>query len=123
MTKPRSSSDRILLGVLGRLSRRCAVLKDWNAALRGLGIDGSMDAYPCTVSSLPERLSEMMHFDRRGYIVAPDLQRAIIRYLDRLDASASDAGAVDTVFNDGGVLIGFFAEDDTAHRKRIWMFA
>jgi shikimate 5-dehydrogenase len=96
------------------------VLKQWNATLRGLRIDGSMDAYPCTQETLPERLSEMVYFDRRGYCIPPSLQSAIAPLMDRLDASAMSSQRVDTVYNDSGILIGFFTSGDDCRRREIW---
>lgn len=81
------------------------ILKEWNAAFRKKGMDASMDVYPTTEKNLPERLSEMFHFDRRGYIVSKDLSKAIIPLLDHVEPDARKRG-VAFVRNEGGLLCG-----------------
>jgi len=105
MTKPRTSPHRELYGFIGQAGEARPVLKDWNARFRAEGKDASMDFYPTTVKNLPERLSEMFHFDRRAYIVGKDLSNAIIPLLDDVESAARRRG-VWTVLNDHGVLRG-----------------
>ncbi len=120
MTKPRISSDRILLGVLGSSADSSAILREWNSYLRAAGIDGSMDRYPCSEKTIPERLSEMVHFDRLGYIVVPSLQSAMLQEMDDLDSSATESQKVDTILNDNGVLTGYFTNGESALRRELW---
>ncbi|MBM3230743.1 hypothetical protein FJZ28_00265 [Candidatus Peregrinibacteria bacterium] len=123
MTRSRSNPDKLLFGILGSVPEASDVLASWNAYFRTHSIDASIDRYPCTEATIPERLSEMFHFDRRGYIVGLPLQKAIIRYLDRLDSSATEEGSVDTVLNDHGCLLGYFCNAHAAARRRIWLNA
>lgn len=120
MTKSRISTTRVLLGVLGASSQSSKILREWNRMLRAEKIDGSMDRYPCTAATLPERLSEMLHFDRRGYIISPALQEPIVPLMDILDTSAKKRGEVDTVVNDGGVLTGHWTGDTDERRRELW---
>jgi shikimate 5-dehydrogenase len=120
MTKPRVSTERILLGVLGSSADSSAILREWNSYLRSAGIDGSMDRYPCSEKTIPERMSEMVHFDRRGYIVAPALQTAMLSAMDTLDSSAIQSHKVDTIINDNGVLTGFWMNGDSSSRRELW---
>jgi len=99
------SPHRELYGIIGHVPGASAILKEWNAAFREKGVDASMDLYPTTAQNLPERLSEMFHFDRRGYLVGEDLAEAIIPLLDRVEPQARGRG-VKFVWNDGGVLVG-----------------
>ncbi len=110
----------MLLGVLGASSQSSKILREWNRMLREESIDGSMDRYPCTALTLPERLSEMLHFDRRGYIIIPALHQPILPLMDILDASAQKRGAVDTVVNDGGVLKGYWTDNNNDQRISVW---
>ncbi|MFH0851637.1 MAG: hypothetical protein V1876_02710 [Candidatus Peregrinibacteria bacterium] len=105
MTKPRTSPHRELYGIIGRMPDASRILKEWNAAFREQGIDASMDFYPTTAENLLERLSEMFHFDRRGYIVGKDLSKAVIPLLDTVEPAARRRG-VEFVRNDGGILNG-----------------
>ncbi len=90
------------------------MLKTWNAWFREQGMDAAMSKYPATEATLPERLSEMFHFDRRAYIVAPDLGRAVLPLLDRLDPAAKHTDSVRYITNTGGVLTGFASVPDCA---------
>ncbi|MDP7477205.1 MAG: hypothetical protein QF442_02030 [Candidatus Peribacteraceae bacterium] len=90
----------------------------WNSRFEEEGIDAFLDHYPTKEEELPERLSEMFHHDRRGYIVGKALQQAIIPLLDSIDSSAGE-GSVDTVVNDGGVLIGYVCNDNIK-RWNLW---
>lgn len=105
VTKPRLSPHRELYGFIGAAAEARPVLKIWNARFRKEGRDASMDFYPTTAKNLPERLSEMFHFDRRAYIVGKDLQKAIIPLLDRVDSAARRRGVM-AVINNGGNLKG-----------------
>ncbi|HBH20083.1 MAG TPA: hypothetical protein DDX11_03885 [Candidatus Peribacter riflensis] len=115
MTKPRPSPHRELYGIIGHVPDASRILKQWNAAFRERGIDASLDVYPTTEKNLPERLSEMFHFDRRGYLVGNDLSKVIIPLLDRVEpaarrrpssAKASEGEGVAFVWNEGGILKG-----------------
>lgn len=105
MTKPRTSPNRELYGIIGHVPDASKILKEWNAHFREQEMDASMDVYPTTENNLPERLSEMFHFDRRGYIVGKDLQKKIIPLLDHAEPEARRRG-VTFVVNKGGVLFG-----------------
>jgi len=105
MSKPRNNPHRELYGMIGHVPDASRILKEWNARFRAQGMDASMDVYPTTEKNLPERLSEMFHFDRRGYIVSKDLSKAIIPLLDHVEAAARRKG-VTFVANKGGVLFG-----------------
>ena len=118
MTKPRISPTRELFGIIGKISDRSSTLKTWNAHFKKQGRDAFMDYYPTTIDTLPERLSEMFHFDRRGYIVSSDLSDALIPLLDDCDGEK-----VDTVINHNGILHGVFVgcdNTDVAARLSLW---
>jgi shikimate 5-dehydrogenase len=120
MTKPRTSTQRVLLGVLGKSADASGLLREWNAYLRSAGIDGSMDRYACNEKTIPERLSEMVHFDRRGYIVASTLQSAVLHAMDCLDSSAMQSQKIDVICNDSGVLTGYWTNGESARQREIW---
>lgn len=121
MTKPRTNPDRQLFGVIGTVDDVSALRKQWNTFFEAQGMDAFMDYYPTPEAELPERLSEMFHFDRRGYIVGKPLQKAIIPLLDQLDESAREEGSVDTVANIGGVLTGYFLSCNFEQQKEVWL--
>jgi len=119
MTKPRTSVDREIFGILGSIPNRSDVQRKWNEYFAERRMDAFMDHYPTTEKLLPERLSEMFHFDRRGYIVGDSLSTAVIPLLDGLDGSSRQSKKVNTVLNDGGVLIGFWTEGDDPVESRL----
>lgn len=103
MTCPRISPARELYGIIGTLPNASQLQAQWNRFFASHGMDAFMDKYPTTKAHIPERLSEMFHFDRRLYLVGADLQEVIVPFLD-----ASEKKKVDTVLNRGGVLHGKF---------------
>ena len=102
MTKPRISPERELMGLLGSVPQASRLQKAWNAFLREQGRDAFVDKYSCTTEVIPERLSEMYHFDRRWYIVAPALQHSISTHLDVVHDVP-----VTCILNKEGVLHGY----------------
>jgi len=117
MSKPRNNPHRELYGIIGHVPGTSAILKEWNAAFRTRGVDVSIDVYPTTEQNLPERLSEMFHFDRRGYIVGKDLSKAIIPLLDRVEPAARRRG-VTYIENRQGMLVGRHRKKDPEGQKR-----
>lgn len=116
MTKPRTNPNRELFGIIGKLDDISTEKKWWNKRFAERGMDAFMDSYPTKEKELPERLSEMFHFDRRAYIVGKPLQEAIIPLLDRVDGSVTGEGRVDFVTNTGGVMTGYFLEN----QEKMW---
>lgn len=111
--------DRQLFGLLGSFPDTSEQKQYWNAYFESKGLDAFLDHYPCTEAEIPERLSEMFHFDRKGYIVGKPLQEAIISYLDRRDPSVEGEGRASLIVNDGGVLIGYVCRE-TEDIKKLW---
>ncbi len=109
--------------VFGWLGPSCKAnaRKTWNELFRKEGIDGFFDFYRTTNAyELATRLSEMFLLERRGYVIAPELQTIILPLLDRLDFTALEQGSADTVTNEGGVLVGYFCGDDERRRMDVW---
>ncbi|MDP6575410.1 MAG: hypothetical protein QF755_02845 [Candidatus Peribacteraceae bacterium] len=105
MTRPRKSTEREIYGIIGKLKDASKIQKEWNAHFKKRGIDAFMAKYPTKNSELPERLSEMFHFDRRMYLVGEDLQEGIVGLLDEVDESR-----VNVVTNSDGVLVGTYQD-------------
>lgn len=121
MSRPRTSIKRELFGILGDCRQTNKIQKEWNDKFDTKKIDAFMDRYKTGKNDLSLRLSEMFHFDRRGYIVYGELQKNIIPLLDIIDYSVGKTGKVDTVLNKGGVLMGYFLGDDMEERWRLWL--
>lgn len=103
---------RVVIGSIG--STNTADLRsEWNGLFAERGVDAFFDFYRTSARNLDLRLSEMFQLQRRGYIVAPELSQVIVPLLDRCAVDR-----VDTVTNDGGVLVGEWLEGD---REKRWM--
>jgi len=116
VTKPRTSTTRELFGIIGKFPNASKIQAQWNAYFKKEGIDAFMDRYKTSVENLPERLSEMFHFDRRMYLVGSDLQEAIIPLLDELDEMAQNKGKVNVILNRKGVFSGKYEVDLSAKK-------
>ncbi len=121
------TSPRFIVGLLAK--RHDARMRTrWNRMFAEEGGHGFFDCYR-TADTPPEdlalRLSEMFLHGRRGYVVGEEFQRSIVPLLDVLSREAREAGAVDTVVNDDGVLrgewFGDVDEEEKLHsRRRVW---
>lgn len=130
MTKPRTSTlrhaqgrsaTRELFGIIGKVDNVSRIKSDWNRRFKQKGIDAFLDSYPTTAANLPERLSEMFHFDRRGYIVGDNLQEQIVPLLDEINESVAEEEMVDTVINRDGILVGYYLHGDENRRWELWL--
>ena len=100
------STTRELYGILENMKNSSAIRSKWNAYFEEKGIDAFIDKYPTTIETIPERLSEMFHFDRRAYIVGDNLQEEVIPLLDESESK------VNLIINDGGVMRGLWFDGD-----------
>lgn len=108
--------------VCGLIGPSCAsqARTRWNELFREKNIPAFFDFYRTkTKEDLELRLSEMFLLERRGYVMAPELQTMIVPLLDRLDDTAKQTERVDTVVNDGGVLVGYSCGSDEK-RLAVW---
>ena len=108
MTKTRTAPERELFGIIGTYPDVSRLQSEWNAYFTKNDIDAFMNKYPTTPSTIPERLSEMFHFDRRAYVVGPVLAKHIAPHLDNVDCPED---AINFVVNIGGVFHGRCIDD------------
>jgi len=104
------------LRISGR-TRLCAVIGDpiehslspciHNAAFRHLGLDYVYVAFRVRIDELGEAISGMRALGIRGLNVTMPHKIRVIDYLDRLDENARNVGAVNTILNEDGILIGY----------------
>ena len=76
-----------------------------NAALKEMGIDGRYSAF--CVSNLESALCGIRGMDIRGVSVTIPYKVSVMEYLDEIDDDALEIGAVNTIFNNNGRLIGY----------------
>ncbi len=97
----------VLVGIFGHPVEHTFSPAMHNAAFDRLGLNWCY--LPFHV--LPERLGEAVEAIRalglRGVNVTVPHKEGVIRYLDRVDEEAARIGAVNTVVNEDGVLVGY----------------
>ncbi len=87
-----------------------------NAAFNALGLDCAYIALRVPSEMLADAVEGIRAIRLAGFNVTHPHKVSIINLLDKLDRSAEMAGAVNTVKNDGGKLVGFNTDGDGAVR-------
>ncbi len=77
-----------------------------NTALTGAGLDYAYIAVSVVPEELPAAVAGLRAMNFRGWNVTIPHKSAIIPLLDEIEPAAAALGAVNTVINDGGKLIG-----------------
>jgi len=88
-----------------------------NSAFQALGLNYVYLAFP--VKRLKEALQGIRGLGIRGASVTIPHKESIIPYLDELDELAKKIGAVNTVLNDNGKLIGYNTDGESAYLSLI----
>jgi shikimate dehydrogenase len=78
-----------------------------NAAFKELKLNLVYVAFTVTRNELKEAISSARILGFRGLNVTMPHKNAVMKYLDEMDSMAKCIGAVNTVLNDGGRLVGF----------------
>ncbi len=119
MTRPNMNTGRILLGVLGKVENLSSIRSHFDLFINKQQLDVSFDYYQTKPSELHERLSEMWHHDRRGYLLAEQLQQAIIPLLDECKYER-----VNVIVNNKGRMIGAWLDIDFSNAvntvEKLW---
>ena len=103
----RTSRETKICGVIGDPVEHSMSPLMHNAAFRKLGLDYIYVPFRVKKEDLKETVESLRTLYVRGFNVTIPHKVAIIPFLDRLDSVAEKIGAVNTVVNDGGVLIGY----------------
>lgn len=86
----------------------------FNAAFRALELDYLYKPFACSEERLGGFVSALRLLGVRGCGVSMPFKSRIMQYLDRIDPVAEKVGAVNTVVNDAGQLIGYNTDVDGA---------
>lgn len=78
-----------------------------NYAFDKLGINGVYVAWDIQAEDLEETVKNIRRYDMWGINLSMPYKQPVVQYLDELDISASLFGAVNTVVNRDGKLIGY----------------
>lgn len=100
-------SQTVLYGVIGdpiRHSRSPVML---NRAFRAAGINGAYAAFHVTPERLGEAIRGIRALGFRGLNVTIPHKIEVMAYVDEIDEGARAIGAVNTIVNEGGKLVGY----------------
>lgn len=77
-----------------------------NAAFAALGLDASYELWPTPLAGLPDRIASLRAADMLGANVTVPHKQAVLPLVDRLTDGARLVGAVNTIVNEHGSLLG-----------------
>lgn len=83
-----------------------------NTALQACGLDYIYVPFKVAADDVGEAIAGLKALGIQGFNVTIPHKTSVIPYLDQLDESASAAGAVNTVKNDCGRLVGYNTDGD-----------
>jgi shikimate dehydrogenase len=101
-----------ILGIIGNPVRHSLSPVMQNAALRASGLNYIYVPFEVLPESLGAAVTGIKALGVAGFNVTIPFKSRIMQYLDELDDSADVAGAVNTVKNDCGRLIGYNTDGD-----------
>ena len=102
---PTKGSD--IYGVIGDPIEHSLSPQMHNAAFKELGLNCIYLPFRVTRRNLKSAMIGMRALNIRGFNVILPHKTAVIKFLDELDEAAQEVGAVNTVLNDEGRLIGY----------------
>lgn len=100
-------SHTVLFGVIGDPIRHSKSPIMLNRAFRERGINGAYAAFHVTPDKLEQAIAGVRGLGFRGLNVTIPHKVEVMAYLDEVSEGARAAGAVNTIVNDGGRLIGY----------------
>jgi len=117
-----SGSSRVF-GIMGHPVRHSLSPAMQNAALQACGLDGVYVPFDVRPERLGEAVAGLRALGVGGVNVTIPHKTGIVQYLDELDESAEAAGAVNTVKNDNGRMVGYNTDGDGLLRSLAEDFA
>ena len=106
------SGKTAVLGIIGYPVRHSLSPVMQNAALAAAGLDYIYVPFEVEPEHLEAAVYGMRALSVAGFNVTIPHKTGIMGYLDELDESAAAAGAVNTVVNDSGRLVGYNTDGD-----------
>ncbi|GLX66848.1 shikimate dehydrogenase [Paenibacillus glycanilyticus] len=107
ITGNRIDSQTVLYGVIGDPIRHSKSPIMMNRAFRETGINGAYMAFHIAPDKLGDFAAAIRAMGIRGVNVTIPHKLDIMKYMDEIDAGAQAIGAVNTIVNDNGRLIGY----------------
>ena len=110
--------------VISGKTRVCAIIGDpvehslspvmFNAAFKELGLNLVYVAFTVTAKELKTAISGAKSIGVKGLNVTMPHKNAVMNYLDEVDATAKNIGAVNTILSNNGRLIGYNTDGNGA---------
>ncbi|MFC5703716.1 shikimate dehydrogenase [Cohnella faecalis] len=100
-------SHTVLYGVIGDPIRHSKSPIMLNRAFKETGVNGAYGAFHVASERLGDAINGIRALGFRGLNVTIPHKIEVMAYLDDIDESARAIGAVNTIVNDGGRLVGF----------------
>ena len=96
-----------ILGVIGEYAENSKSRHMHNTMFKEKGIDFIYHPLKLEKNELEEFMNNFRKFDFVGAAVTVPYKETIMQFLDKLDKTAKDIGAVNTIVKDNGALIGY----------------
>ena len=104
------SGSTTLVGLLANpIKHSCSPIMQ-NAAFKELGLDYAYLAFEVNEDQFEAAVAGLKAMNARGCNISMPYKQKIIKYMDELTAEAKLCGAVNTVINDNGRLIGHITD-------------
>ncbi|WP_134700102.1 shikimate dehydrogenase [Ammoniphilus sp. YIM 78166] len=101
------NNQTVMTGLFGNPVAQSMSPAMQNAAFQKLGLNFAYAAFPVANENLQDAVNGIKALGFRGVNVTIPHKVEIMAYLDEIDEEAKDIGAVNTIVNDGGKLIGY----------------
>lgn len=112
-----------VFGIIGYPVRHTLSPVMQNAAMQACGLDGVFVPFDVQPERLGEAVAGLRALGIRGVNVTIPHKTCVVPYLDGLDESAAAAGAVNTISNEDGRLVGYNTDGDGLVRSLAEEFA
>lgn len=96
-----------LLGLIGSPVGHSGSPAMYNYAFQKLGLDYAYLAFDISVEKVSDAIHAIKTFQMRGCNVTMPCKNEVVNYMDELSPAARIIGAVNTIVNDNGKLIGY----------------
>ncbi len=106
----RISGKTRLLGVIGSPIKHSGSPLMYNFCFDYYGMDCVYLAFECDESQVKDTLAAMRRLNMRGANVTMPCKKEVARNMNRLSPAAKLIGAVNTIVNEGGVLMGHMTD-------------
>lgn len=101
------SGSTKLLGLLGSPVGHSKSPEMYNYCFKKFGRDCAYIAFDVTEAEVGDAVEAIRTLNMRGSNVTMPLKNAVIPYLDKITPAAEITNSVNTIINEGGVLIGY----------------